>query len=366
MVYNLVMNEGLDIKKIKPTKESSQRSFFPVLILAFSILLPVLLIEIFLSKSDYPFQDCNEIFTSAESYLGEFDELTGWSYKPKISYYESNQKFAYHFNDEGIRVASPASRINYEKPRLVFIGDSVTFGEELNYEDSFVFQVGKLLKDKFEVVNLGVQGFGTDQSLLRLEKFIDELDPDYVVYTFIVDHKNRNINYDRRLHVKCFEFSGTKPLFDISKNELKQVGYPKKPILTDRFKVNLFLSHSWQNFREQIQRNYGGDTELTQGLVTKIGETVKNSGAADYYIYFDTIYDPNEDGYHHQVAKSIFSEDQLSRTLMFINWAEDSNKKGTKYYVNENDDLHPNASLSALMAKSFVEKFGGTFGFEEN
>lgn len=344
--------------KIKRNKSNLAKNIF---ILAISLGVSLLIVEIFLLKENYPYQDCKQVFQSAEYYLGVFDSQTGWSYKPKISYYEKADGYEYHFDEDGIRVRTPNSKVNFEKPRIVFIGDSVTFGEELNYNDTFPSQINHLLGDKFEIINLGVQGYGTDQAMLRLKEHIKGLNPEYVVYTFIPDDKNRNVNYDRRLHVKCFEFAGTKPLFSLEDNQLIQQAFPQKYSDTDRYKLPLFLSHSWQNFQEQQQQKNGKDIDLTRELIKEIKNISNQNKAKDYYIYFDTIYDTSSNNWNEYMAKKILSEDQLERTLMFTNWAVDSGNKGTKYFVNKNDDVHPNSSLSAVVAKKFVEKFAPDF-----
>lgn len=330
-------------------------------VIVVSVAVSLVALEIYLTKINYPFQNCKKVFTSAELYLGQFDAETGWSYKPKISYYQGQGGFEYHFNNRGIRVATPGAQIDYRKPRLVFIGDSVTFGEELSYDQTFVAQVNHLLGDRFEVINLGVQGFGTDQSLLRLKQFIQDLEPSYVVYTFIPDHRNRNTNHDRRLHIKCFEFAGTKSVFKVKDGQLKQIAFPAEYDQVDRFKLPLFLSHTWQIWREQTWLRNETDLKLAATLVKEIQEVVKQHRAKDYYIYFDTFYDLNQDNYNNHLLNQIFSPDQQQRTLVFTNWAKDSWGKGKKYFIADDDDVHPNASLSAVIAKKFVEKFASDF-----
>ncbi len=346
---------------IKKTKNDQLGLVKNIFILSFSLGSSLLFIELFLTKVGYPYQECKQTFQSAEYYLGNFDPQTGWSYKSNISYYEEAGDYEYHFDENGIRTRTPNYDVNFEKPRIVFVGDSVTFGEELNYNDTFPSQINHLLEDKFEIINLGVQGYGTDQALLRLEKYIEDFSPEYVIYTFIVDDKNRNINYDRRLHFKCLEFAGTKPLFALSNGNIKQVLFPKKYEKVDRFKLPLFLSHSKQNLVEQLDMKYGQDIDLTKALIQEIENTSKHHHAKDFYIYFDTTYDLSENSQNNYLSKRIFSQDQLDRTLMFVNWAEDSSEKGLKYFVNSDDDIHPNASLSAVLAKKFVEKFGAQF-----
>lgn len=325
--------------------------------LVLSVSLSVLFIEIFLTKANYPYQGCKTISATAEEYLGDFNQMTGWSYKPQISFYQVRRQYEYHFDKFGIRAPSPHHELSAEKPRILFIGDSVTFGEELNYDQTFVAQISQLLGDKFEVVNLGVQGYGTDQSLALMKQLIDQIQPKYVVYTFITDHLNRNLNYDRRLHLKCFVFPGTKPLFSAVNGKLTQIAKPQPTSETDKFKLPLLISRAGQTWREKVAQKNGSGLDLARALVAEIKSEAKRQNATDYYIYYDTQYDLAEDSWNNQVFQQVFSEEQQARTLVLTNWATDSAKKGTKYYVNEDDDIHPNASLSALIAKEFVAKF---------
>ena len=65
----------------------------------------------------------------------------------------------------------------------------------------------------YQVVNLGVQGYGSDQALLALKKHLPKFNAKIVVYTFIENHILRNGNYDRRMLVPTARFLGTKPQF---------------------------------------------------------------------------------------------------------------------------------------------------------
>jgi hypothetical protein len=86
-------------------------------------------------------------------------------------------------------------------------------GHGLSFEESFVGQVGAAVADRYQVVNLGVQAYGTDQSFLMLQRFFDDFDVRMVVYTFIDDHILRNATNDRRLLHPAGRFLGTKPRF---------------------------------------------------------------------------------------------------------------------------------------------------------
>ncbi len=321
-----------------------------------SFLISVLLIEVYLNVINYPYQGCKEIINSSESYLGEFSEDAGWKYKQSFSYYDGNGRYQYNFDEDGIRSSEPNCKITHIKPIIIFIGDFVTFGEKLNYNDTFASKINELLGDKFEVVNLGVQGYGSVQSMVRLQNIISLIKPEYVVYTFIPDHINRNINYDRRLQAKCLQFSGTKPVFTVRNDRLIQIRSPHTYDYTDKYKSLLFLNLSYQAFNEKWLLKNNKAVGITKKLVEEISEISSQNNAKDYYIYYDIIFDKSPESWNEYLLNTIFL-DKKDKVLNFTNWAVDSKTMGTKYYVDSDDDYHPNASLSAEIAKRFVEKF---------
>ncbi|AKM81067.1 MAG: hypothetical protein UT13_C0001G0105 [Candidatus Pacebacteria bacterium GW2011_GWF2_38_9] len=337
------------------------KKYFNLLLIFVSLLFSLILFEFYLRIIKYPYQGCEEVQLASESWLGEFNKATGWSYKKSFSYYEDNGKFEYHFDKNGIRVESENYEINHDKKIIAFIGDSVTFGEELSFKDTFPAKIGELLGEEFEIVNLGVQGFGTSQSMIHLKNLISEIRPDFVVYTFIPDHINRDINYDRRIHVKCLDFNGTKPVFRIVDGQLKQIRKPKLYKTVDRFKLALFLDDIYQISKEREQIESGDAEKITKEIINQISELVRNNGAQDYYIYYDNVYDTSIYSYNDYLVKYIFDGDKEDKVFNFTNWAIDSQTKGKKYYVNDEDDYHPNASLSAEIAKGFFNKFKDHF-----
>lgn len=83
-----------------------------------------------------------------------------------------------------------------EKPegvyRILVLGDSVTFGENVAAEESFPKQMQHLLNEartgpKVEVLNAGVRGYNTYQELLMLEEVGLLYDPDLVIVCYVVN-----------------------------------------------------------------------------------------------------------------------------------------------------------------------------------
>jgi hypothetical protein len=65
--------------------------------------------------------------------------------------------------------------------RILFLGDSFVMGLNVSPEQTWPKALEQVLGSDFEVMNLGVAGYGPDQSLTQLEDEALEFDPDVVV-----------------------------------------------------------------------------------------------------------------------------------------------------------------------------------------
>tara|TARA_B100000029_G_scaffold45825_2_gene42236 strand:+ start:674 stop:1858 length:1185 start_codon:yes stop_codon:yes gene_type:complete len=75
--------------------------------------------------------------------------------------------------------------------RIVFLGDSVTFGEGVHDQDTFVERIGRRLQSELgqpiEVYNFGVGGHNSSDANWTWERYARHIDPDLVVYTFVLN-----------------------------------------------------------------------------------------------------------------------------------------------------------------------------------
>lgn len=333
--------------------------FFPKLFFIFgSLLLTLVLIDFGLRKFNYPYLGCEHKGQVLETYFGSFDPETGWSYNPSTSYYGVYNGIEHHFDSRGNRVKSANLKQDSEKHKIVFIGDSVTFGTGLSYEDSFASQIENLLRQdhglEIETINLGVQGYGTDQSLIKLKQQIEEIQPLIVVYTFIPDHLYlRNLNYNRRLHFKCLEFEGTKPLYKYDNGQIFLEKLPQKYEDYDKFPAISLIKDAttlmWE--RSVSKTDYAFD--LTNGLIDEIELVSAASSATNYYIFYDNANDQQANFNNQQISDRLF-KNRSRKVLNFYGWSTDLNKD----FISQEDGFHPSASTSAEMAKSFVNAFG--------
>ncbi len=107
-------------------------------------------------------------------------------------YFDSQGRVMYRLNNLGLRGAD----IMLEKPegvtRIVCLGDSFTFGEGVREEHTYPARLeailsGRLSGERFQVINAGVQGYGTLEELYLYGLVCDPLRPDVVIIGFVLN-----------------------------------------------------------------------------------------------------------------------------------------------------------------------------------
>jgi len=118
---------------------------------------------------------------------GRIDGELGWTLTPESrSCYGMVNRLTggYHFMSEiftdgmGFRAERPGGMP--PQGAILAIGDSWTFGFAVDYRESYPYHLSRLLDRP--VVNMGIPGYGAAQTLLLLERHVEDLKPRAVVY----------------------------------------------------------------------------------------------------------------------------------------------------------------------------------------
>jgi lysophospholipase L1-like esterase len=144
---------------------------------------------------------------------GEFDPVLGWKLRPDL------RAGGVRTNSAGMRSAAefaPAPEAG--RKRLVLVGDSYTFGSGVGDHETFASILSEELLPGWDVLNLGVPGYGTDQQVLSFERVGHRYHPDVVVLGFFDRDYERNL-----LHFRGY----AKPRFTLTAGgDLELVGVP--------------------------------------------------------------------------------------------------------------------------------------------
>jgi len=215
----------------------------------------------------------------SETQIAVFDSELGWNYIPNST---SIQKFGtdqsrvkLSFNNISARVSDPKTRFDQNKPTIILVGCSVAMGHGVEYVDTIGGRLEHYPDFPYQVVNIGVQAYGTDQALLKLQRYIKQFNVKAVVYVFIKWHLLRNRNYDRRVMFPDAKFIGTKPLFELDNSG--QLVITKRPVKFE----NYSYSRLWARWKIWDLRRSGEPTldPLSKTLILELKNVSLARGA---------------------------------------------------------------------------------------
>ncbi len=214
-----------------------------------------------------------------------FDADTGWANLPgargRLVSPEFNVEFA--INGEGLR--GPETTL--EKPagvrRVAIFGDSFAQGWGVDEADTLRARLAARLRERsrapIEVLNFGVAGYGSDQSLLAFRKVGRRFDPDVVVL----------VVYGNDLADNTSDFGNggggrlvPKPRFTLAPDRrLRTVGVPVEPIAS--WDSPHFASAAWF-------ARVGADLVRRSHVKTLVSRAWKSADLWQTAAYYERIY----------------------------------------------------------------------------
>lgn len=184
-----------------------------------SLIFSLIVIEIgFRVLDPTPFFSDSEINNTEHGNLSVYDDALGWKGVPngEAEFVTRNNRVWLSHNRHGFRDIEHDPRSD-EKPAIVFLGDSFTWGYEVEFDEMFVNRLRDRLP-RYEIFNLAHRGYGTDQALLTFNQWNDKRSPGLVVLMFSENDMKDN-NSD-------FNDDKPKPKYQLRNNELILTGTP--------------------------------------------------------------------------------------------------------------------------------------------
>lgn len=181
--------------------------------------------------------------------------------------------------------------------RVLVLGDSVSFG--LDVDDSATFAALLERPGEREVLNLAVQGYGTDQEALRLEHEGRALEPDVVVLGLCVANDFTDVALDHFL----YDRRHPKPYYRVRRGELElhdahlRSGFSGRVgrWLGERSLLFRRLAGAgsaappgrhWQRTVEEQEPRWAQNVSIVRRLVERMAETSRAAGAEFLVVSF--------------------------------------------------------------------------------
>ncbi len=215
--------------------------------------------------------------------MGRYHPRLGWVPIANLAKVEVGDHPPVSTNSRGLR---SMREIPYEKPagrkRIVAIGDSYTFGFDGEDEEIWPFVLEEAIGG-WDVVNLGVFGYGIDQQLIMLQDEGVRYDPDVVIVGFY------ELDADRAL-LSFREFA--KPRFELRDDQLEltnvPVPTPEQILAQHAHRAPISYALHWyrqrsqarQTTREQASPQYRSErSALVKAILQQMQQDIADCGA---------------------------------------------------------------------------------------
>lgn len=258
--------------------------------------------------------------------LDKKDPLLGHRYTPnakkKVYEAEAGKWVDIRINGLGFR---DLERITGKsgKKRVVILGDSFVAGFSIPFDATLAriceHYLGEKSPEEWEVINLGIAGFGTAQEMLAYNAYGRRFYPDYVVLCFfagndVSDNSSELSNNPRpyytldrngRLVKKPFSLLRSQAASFLNKYSRFYV-WQKNQInkLARYFKTKVILNPVHQVFLASDDANMNRAWEITRLLTAKLHALVQSDGAKLLVFYIPYSDEVNQDWWRETVAQS--------------------------------------------------------------
>ena len=213
--------------------------------------------------------------------LDDWSPTRGWTLKPNLRDVPFRGKVV-NSNSKGIR---GVQEFAYQKPpgvtRIVVLGDSFTFGEEMGDDETYSHHLQTLIPDS-EVLNLGVHGYGHDQMLLYLKEEGLKYRPDIVLLGFMPDDMQRNV-----LSFRDY----AKPHFAVTVKGLElttaPVPRPEETLAAEKWRSKFLdlLSMAKSRYEWRSGKTSTVTRELTAAILDEMKSAIEAAGAKAAFAY---------------------------------------------------------------------------------
>jgi len=211
-----------------------------------------------------------------------YDPSKGWRPKPNLKDEKVWEDKILNTTSTGLRGKKdfPYGK-NAGKQRILILGDSFTFGDEVSDNETYSHYLQEMLPNT-EVINMGVHGYGHDQMLILFKEEGIKYRPDIVILGFLPLDMSRNL-LDFRDYAK--------PRFVLEKGELKLTGTPvprpeeilrwdwTRPRILDLFSL---IRHSVEKFSGLQQKKMEA---ITTALLMELIQSVESIPATPILAY---------------------------------------------------------------------------------
>ena len=251
-------------------------------------------------------------------------------------------------------------RYSFEKPagtfRVAVIGDSFSFGPDLQFDDTFAKRIERMFRlnsesSKVEVLNFGTPGAGTAAEVELTNKAL-AFHPDLILLQITLNDPQERPIQDESAEVRA-GFGPYKPTSGLVRFlDHSKLFHLVASLLHNTRSVSAYISYHKNLFNdERLFTAFAGN-------VAKIKNIVQNSGAK-FSVCLMPLFDFPFDGAYpfsdiHQKLRTFFEQQDVPMLDLLDSFSQIDNKR---LQTRPGEDSHPNELAHRIVAESLYRFF---------
>lgn len=279
-------------------------------------------------------------------------------------YFGERNEVSHVTNSWGFR----GGEFSYAKPdktvRMVFLGDSFTFGEGVKFEDTYPEVVASLMKQinkaegiNYESYNFGVGGYNVSQELFLLENLALYVHPDIIVLGYVLNDAEPELFYadstTNTVNRRPREVNINEGLPDMSPPSSALYKLRIARLIWQVFHKER-LSRQTESYYKSLYKPDNPDWKATKDNLQKFISICKENKIHCYVICFPIIYKLNKD-YPFKYIHTLIKDEINAQTHKYIHFIDLLN-----YLKTERDsnlwvyptDQHPNEIAHRIVGRA--------------
>jgi len=244
---------------------------------------------------------------NSTAYSGEFcdmpDTELGWV--PS----QNCRTQLYSTNSQGFRGLKEFS-IAKNRTRIIFVGDSFTWGEA-NYDNTtFTYYLDKSFNGSADIINMGVRGYGPDQAYLYFMRNGLKYKPDIVVFGLFMPDIHRTILSVRDYYKPRFILVGGELKLDKASLKIPDLKTASAKSSEVKKKARLYsFSYFYGLFKKfwRLETAYSHESGLTLNIIDEMNEQLGKEGIKLVVLLIpeQEMVEKNNDDYYGALPKII-------------------------------------------------------------
>lgn len=280
-------------------------------------------------------------------------------------YFGTGNNIDQHTNSRGFRGPEFSDVKATDSARIIFLGDSFTFGEGVFDNDTYPAQFEKIANEnnlypgkKVESINLGVGGYNTQQEWFVLKDMADKWQPDLIILGYILNDVEAKL-------FSTLDDGLVRRNREAQIQEVTQTAGDNRSIL-EIPRINRLISSYFKTINQDselidyynsIYRDENPNWVTTKEMLKNFGDYSKQKNIPVLVVIFPLLFELNDNYPFSNLHQKVITE-LKSNNLEYIDLRESLNGLEANALWVYPTDPHPNEIVHFLAAKKIFEKLG--------